>query len=314
MTILKLSVILGLTVGCSQAQFKGEKPTAVRSPATTNSEPQAKAPTKKDSPSRPVNSNPESKTPAPKPEDQTPGETPAGEQPAPLPSSPENFCLGFQNIDEAERVAIAQEVEILCPDGKPSATFINALNTPYNGEQDPATQTLLNQEDEAKQESNLTLIYTIRLDRKPTDILKLEENAVSVPYNGGNLLINAGFLAPPQNKGSAFTAFNLEQSTVVDDNVSFNDTSKHSLKMYQLHKNNFSMFLTARTLQAETEQFKNATIVRGIFAAPNNPNQSLSVSILNFKMNSREQHDRLIEAFMGFVESTMVTIVDLSKN
>ena len=84
--------------------------------------------------------------------------------------------------------------------------------------------------------------------------------------------------------------------------------------MYQLHDKNFTMFLTARTLQAPSEQFKKATIVRGIFAASNNPNQSISVSVLSFKMNSREQHNRLTDAFMRFIESTMVTIVELSKN
>ncbi len=242
------------------------------------------------------------------------------ETPEPLPSNIENFCLGLQNAAAMTQQPIIDEINMFCLNGQASPLMASLLANPYQGEgefrfRDPGSEDfgviLLDMEDEDNSISHYHVAYAVKLPKAPTVILSMEEKNITTPYDGGNLLINSIFLAPPINEGDAYTAFNVEQNTVVDDNVEFDDTSTYDLKMYKLHPNNVDMFLSARTLTTPSEQFKSAKVLRGSFADPQDPNSTYSVGILKFEMNSRDRHERLIDAFSLFVVSDLLTLYDL---
>ncbi|MDQ3231234.1 MAG: hypothetical protein M3Q07_05385, partial [Pseudobdellovibrionaceae bacterium] len=115
------------------------------------------------------------------------------------------------------------------------------------------------------------------------------------------LTITPKFAAPVLNSGDAETAFTVEQRTVVDAGEEFDDISVHDLKLYRMHPNNFDFFAAVRTLRAPSEQFKKAVVVRGVMRDPANPKGSITVTVMSFVMNSRDNHENSVEAFSAFI-------------
>jgi len=216
--------------------------------------------------------------------------------------TPENFCVGVGNVLKVSKQSFADEAAQLCPNGVPSANFKTLVATPYAGTGEP---NFIFQISEVKETltSNIIVAYSMKIPKNAVKVLLGEEQHVSSVYKGANLTISAKFLPPPINLGEADTAFQIEQRTTVKDNVSFDDVSVHDLRLYRMFPNNFDMMMAVRTLTKPTEQFRKAVVVRGVMQDPSNPNQALSFSVLNFSMNSRDKHDRVVAAFTDFIKA-----------
>ena len=220
-----------------------------------------------------------------------------------LPVSPENFCAGMKNIFSITTQSFKEEADFLCANNQVTPLFQALLTQAYQGTGEPIIQQLLVQENEAAMTSQITVAYAMKINKDPVKVLLGEEKHVSDGYNIEHLTISARFLAPPINKGESDTAFLIEQKTTVNARVKFEDISTHDLRLYQPYLNNFDFFFAARTLKAPTEQFKKSVIIRAIMQDPKDEQQTYALSILNFVMNSREQHDRVVEAFTNFIRS-----------
>lgn len=231
-----------------------------------------------------------------------------------IPINLENYCSGLATTIQTSSQPIAAEAQLLCAGQSPTALFRSLVASPYQGVGAPQITTITNLETEATLTSTLTIGYALAIDKDPVATLLGEESHVLTPYQQGNLSINASFLPPPENPGDADTSFAIEQSTVVDDNVSFTDISKHRLSLYVLHPDNFKFFLAARTLQTPSEQFRKAVVLRAVFPNPTEQSTSLSVTILHFEMNSRDQHEEVVDTFMRFIESDMLTLYQAQQS
>ncbi len=219
--------------------------------------------------------------------------------------TPDNFCKGLPNVFAITKQNIKEQTDILCPGGVPSATFTSLITNAYRGTGTPTLTTIRVVEDQAAVTSEILVAYALRVPKNAVKTLLGEEQHVVVPYQGENLNISAKFLPPPLNLGEADTAFTIEQRTVVRDNVSFDDTSIHDLRMYPLYPNNFDFFMAARTLQKPSEQFKKSVVLRAVLGDATDPNSAYSVTLLHFVMNSREEHERVVEAFTNFITADM---------
>ncbi len=218
-----------------------------------------------------------------------------------LALSPENFCLGLKNAFAITKQNFADEAALLCPAQVPSPLFRTLLSNAYQGVGEPIITTILIQETSATKTTQITVAYAMKINKPPVKVLLAEEKRVPTPYAENPLAISAKFGPPPLNTGDADTAFTVEQRTKVDALVSFDDISMHDLKLYRLHPNNFDFFMAARTLTTPSEQFKKSVVFRGVMRDPVNANASYSISVLNFVMNSRDQHDRVVDAFTKFI-------------
>ncbi len=222
--------------------------------------------------------------------------------------TPENFCVGVGNVLKVSKQSFADEAAQLCPNGLPSATLKALVASPYAGSGQPNIITLNVAEVKETTTSNITVAYAMKIPKNAVKVLLGEEAHVSSIYKGENLTISAKFLPPPINLGEADTAFQIEQKTVVKDNVSFDDTSVHDLRLYRMFPNNFDMMMAVRTLSKPSEQFRKSVVVRGVMQDASNPDQALSFSVLSFSMNSRERHDRVIAAFSEFIKSDFMSL------
>ena len=238
----------------------------------------------------------------------------------PIESNIANFCLGLNNALETTNQDVAAEIGMFCTDGQPSDLVQGLLSNLYQGAGDfrfgdqgsgEYGVVLLDQEDENNLQSSYHVAYAMKFNKSPTVVLEMEEKNIIVPYDGGNLKINSVFMPTPVNQGDSYTAFNVQQRTVVDDNVSFDDTSVYDLKMYKLHKYNIDMFLSARTLANPSEHFKSSKVLRGSFADPKDANVTYSIGILKYEMNSREEHNRMIDTFSEFVIADLLSLYDM---
>lgn len=219
--------------------------------------------------------------------------------------TPENFCQGLKNVFAITKQNLTEEAALLCPSSIPSALFRSILGSAFEGLGEPSITSINVQENSDTKTSQLTMAYAFKLNKSPVDILLGEEKHVSVPYSKSPLSITTKFLKPPVNLGDADTSFLVEQRTIVDAQVKFDDVSIHNLSLYRLFSGNFDFFMAARTLKEATEQFKKSVVLRGVMRDASNPNASISISLLNFVMNSRDQHDRLVQAFTDFVVSDL---------
>ncbi len=225
-----------------------------------------------------------------------------------LAVTPANFCLGMKNVAAITKQSFTEEANLLCANQAPTALFTTLINSAYQGTGTPTLTTVLVQETPATLTTQLTVAYAMKVNKDPVKVLLGEEKHVSSSYSQDPLSISAKFMAPPVNSGDADTAFVVQQKTSVKAQVSFDDTSIHDLKLYQLYTYNFDFFLAVRTLTAPTEQFKKSVVLRAIFQDPANQNQSYAVTILNFVMNNRDQHDRTVDAFTKFIQSDFMTL------
>jgi hypothetical protein len=215
--------------------------------------------------------------------------------------TPENFCLGLKNAFAITKQNFAEEAAFLCPAQVPSPLFRTLLSNAYQGVGEPVITNILIQETPSTKTSQVTVAYAMKINKPPFKVLLAEEKRVTTPYAENPLTISAKFGTPPLNTGDADTAFTVEQRAKVEALVSFDDISMHDLKLYRLYPNNFEFFMAARTLQTPSEQFKKSVVFRGVMRDPMNANASYSFSVLNFVMNSRDQHARVVDAFSKFI-------------
>ncbi|MFW7378812.1 MAG: hypothetical protein ACOH5I_08400 [Oligoflexus sp.] len=242
-----------------------------------------------------------------------------------LPLTPESFCSGLPNAFAITAQEFTIEANALCPGNAPSQAFRDLLTNAYSGQtNDPERierdyiRDLPSSENITGNNIQIFIAYAMKVPRKGVEALLAEESFVETPYSRDILTINASFLPPPVNNGEADTAFSIEQKTNVNrtDNpqVIFNDVSRHELRMYRLHPNNFDFFLAVRTLAAPSEQFSKSVVLRGVLADAAAPNDSsYIVTVLNFIMNSRDEPDSNIaegmdETFRDFISRDMQTI------
>jgi|GEM_PF-3367410 len=220
----------------------------------------------------------------------------------------DNYCKGLPSVFATTKQDIKEQTDVLCLNGAPTSTFNTLISTAFRGTGAPVITTIRELEIPAALSSEIFVTYALRIPKNAVATLLGEEKHVLSPYQQGNLTINARFLPTPINLGEADTAFSLEQKTIVRDNVSFDDTSLHSLRMYTLYPNNFDFFLAARTLNAPSEQFKKSVVVRAVIGDATDPKFSYSITVLHFVMNSREQHERVVTAFMNFIRSDAMAL------
>jgi hypothetical protein len=221
-----------------------------------------------------------------------------------LALTPENFCLGFKNMLAITKQDFKEEADLICPNQTPAPMLATLIANAYTGTGNPVLQRLpdtIIDDNTVK----LTVAYAMKIPKPPVPALLGEEKNVPIPYMGETLTIRPKIGAPVPNTGDCDTAFTVEQRTTVRDNVSFDDMSVHDLKLYRMHPNNFDFFAAARTLRTPSEQFKRAVVLRGVMRDPANPNASISISVLNFVMNSREEPDNVAETFFRFIEADL---------
>jgi hypothetical protein len=231
-----------------------------------------------------------------------------------LALTPENLCLGFKNVLAKTKQVIQEEVNHLCPNNAPSPMLLNLLAAPYQGVGDPVLTIIANVEDRNADTSLLTLAYAIRVPKSPAQTLILEEKHVPVPYSVRPLTVTNRFMDPPTNEGDADSVFTVEQRTVVTRGEEFDDLSLHDLKLYRMHPNNFDFLAAARTLRTPSDQFKKAVVVRGVMKDPTDATKSISVSVVHFLMNGRDEADNVSEVFLQFiVDDTRVLYTELSQ-
>jgi hypothetical protein len=233
-----------------------------------------------------------------------------------LPITPDNFCLGAQNVLKTAKQILSEELAVLCTGNTASTLFKNLLAAPYAGTGTPTlTQVFAPREDGNARTSEIMVAFAMRIPKSAVNTLLVEEKHAIVPYDSeaqplplGNQLANMKmsfqFMEPPKNEGDADTTFALQQT--VDTRsvaVNFKDVSNHELRQYILHPNNFDFFMAGRTLVTPTEQFKKSVVVRGFITDPADATKTLVVTVAHFLMNSRDQHDQLVLAFSNFLTS-----------
>jgi hypothetical protein len=221
-----------------------------------------------------------------------------------LALTPENFCLGFKSMFTITKQDFKEEAELICPSQVPAPLLNTLITNAYTGTGTPVLQRLPDTIIDANT-VKLTVAYAMKIPKPPVPALLGEEKNVPIPYMGETLTIRPKIGAPVPNTGDCDTAFTVEQRTTVDDNVSFDDMSVHDLKLYRMHPNNFDFFAAVRTLRTPSEQFKRAVVLRGVMRDPANPNSTISISVLNFVMNSREEPDNVAETFFQFIEADL---------
>jgi hypothetical protein len=224
----------------------------------------------------------------------------------PLALTPESLCLGFKNMAAITKQNFKEEADQLCPNFLPSATLTELIATPYQGGNQPVLKVITSTQEGG--DVRIMVAYSMSVPKEPVEALLGEEKHVVVPYSRDPLTINASFGPPVRNLGDADTAFSIEQQTKVVDRVSFEDRSVHDLKLYRLHPNNLDFFAAVRTLREPTLQFKRSVVLRGVMRDPKSPDRTVSVSLLHFLMNGRDNPDRVIEAFQAFIEDDMKTL------
>lgn len=253
--------------------------------------------------------------------DKVNGEQPRAAKELPQPNvldlTPENFCLGLPNALAISKQNFTIEANALCQGQAPTQLFRELLANPYLGGDRPNRflEEIPSSEVVTGNNIQIFVAYAMKVPRKAVDALLAEEGFVKVPYRQEILNITSDFLPPPKNDGEADIAFSVEQRTVVThERVMFNDLSRHELRTYRLHPNNFDFLLAVRTLAAPSEQFKKAVVLKGLIADSEAPtNSTYLVTIFNFIMNSRDEPDSNIaegveETFLEFIERDMQNI------
>jgi hypothetical protein len=217
-----------------------------------------------------------------------------------LPLSPDNLCKGMPNVFAISKQEIKEQVGILCnADGTATATFLQAIATAYQGGPTDTTIVHTERQIDLPEGPSVELLYVqgLRVPKKAVQALLGQEKYVTVPYSGaaqpsGTLKNSQSFITPPPvNLNFADTAFAVEQVLDVNAPVVFKDVSRYDLRLYLVHPNNFDFFLAARTLQAKTNHFRSAVVVRAVIADKADPNYSYTVSVLHFKMNDHDKPD-----------------------
>ncbi|HET9238155.1 MAG TPA: hypothetical protein VFO10_12925 [Oligoflexus sp.] len=231
-----------------------------------------------------------------------------------LPITPDNFCLGAQNVLKTAKQVLTDELAVLCTGNTATTLFKNLIAAPYAGTGTPAlTQVFAPRADNNARTSEIMVAFAMRIPKTAVNTLLVEEKHAIVPYDSeaqppplGNQLANMKmsfqFMEPPKNEGDADTTFALQQT--VDTRsvaVNFKDVSNHELRQYILHPDNFDFFMAGRTLVAPTEQFKKSVVVRGFMTDPADATKTLVVTVAHFLMNSRDQHEQLVLAFSNFL-------------
>lgn len=233
-----------------------------------------------------------------------------------LPASADVFCQGIRKVLARATQNLKAEADVLCADQVATDLLTGLIAQPYTGSGTPTVRKL------ARAASPGTvanfLAYAIRVKKKPVPTILAEENLVkSTNYAGpdGFTLALSFDTVPPENAGDCDTAFKVVQRTVTrNSNVNFDDTSKHDLKLYLMHQDNFDYLMAGRTLVQVTDQIKYSRVLRGVMPDPKDPEYSISVSVVNLVMNDRNQAERAGDAFDAFIVSDIQSTYNYHAN
>ncbi len=234
----------------------------------------------------------------------------------PLPLTGANFCAGVQNAMKTSKQNMAEEIALICNGNAPTPLLASLWSAPFEGVGVP-TPVNIRVVPIDEETSEILLAYSMRLPKKSVQTLLGEEKHAVVPYDSGNnaedpMKMSFKFLDPPANTGDCDTGFLVEQFVQVPGR--FDDTTQHELKLYLMHPNNFDFFMAGRTLVAPSTQFKRSVVFRGFLTDPADASKTISTTILHFVMNSREQHERMVAAFMEFIRADMLALFNEQKS
>lgn len=223
-----------------------------------------------------------------------------------LPITAASFCQGIKNVKAITKQNFDEEIALICDGDNPTPLFDELIANPFAGENNPELN-VLDKEDLGDNKIQLRVVYSLRIPKGPVPLLLGEEPMVAnSAYDNDGFKISFKFVTPPPNDGDADTGFELEQYSSHEGNgVDFEDTSKHTLKLYRLHPGNFDFFLAARTLIEKSEQFFHSVALRGAMPDPANPDQALSITVMNLIMNGRDNEDNVLDIVEEYLQDDM---------
>ena len=232
-----------------------------------------------------------------------------------LPITPDTLCAGIRAALSTAKQNLKAEADAICNDKTANVTFLEALANVYQGQPNPEVLSL-NVDNPGNGNVANFVVYATRIKKKPVDTILAEEGIVKQtkyknPQNGFELALGFDNANAAVNEGDADTAFRVVQQTFADENINgqvgFLDTSYHDLKLYVLYPNNFDFLMAGRTLVKPTEQIKHAGVLRAVMPDATDPNYSISISVINFLMNSRGFPQQVGAAFNTFIASDLVS-------
>ena len=233
-----------------------------------------------------------------------------------VPLTTASFCAGVENVLKVTKQDFKPEIAALCTGATPTALFATILAAPYLGTGTRRVTEIKVGDAASKDDVQIFITYSMRFAKGTVPILLKEEPYLATaskyeekPGDTDGLKVSYKFLPPPLNLGDSDTAFQVEQLTShAGNNVDFSDKSKHDLRLYRMHPDNFEFLMAVRTLAAPTAQFKRAVAVRGVMTDPTNPANAYSLTVINLVMNGRNANNNVIDKFMDFIKADMASL------
>jgi hypothetical protein len=228
-----------------------------------------------------------------------------------LPISGDVFCAGLTKTLDTMKQDVKTEAAVLCSGDKATALLNDLIATPYTGTGNPPLRQIDSAAPTGQGNVRNYVAYSIRVPKKAVPMLLAEEDLVKATTYSDSEGFKIALSMDPQlivNENDCDTAFRVIQyAENRNQRAAFTDTSKHDLKFYRLHPDNFDYLAAARTLVAPTEQIKHASIVRGFMPDPADKNFTISFSVIHSVMNGRDFEERVSSAFEGFIASDVAT-------
>lgn len=235
-----------------------------------------------------------------------------------LPITPDSYCSSQEEFQKKLKQSITAELSLLCQGGKATTLFSTMVSTAYDGS-NLVNYTPIKVGPSAENPGwvDVTVAFSLRVKKTAVQILRSEEALVSPksPFVSPDLNITFQFDTPTPNEGDADTVFNVKQRTLRQNGArKFDDTSKHSLKLYRLIPHNFDFLLAARTLIEDTAEiskperlFKKATILRAAMTDPVDPKLGIVTTVMNFLISDQQgQEDRVENIFVNFIKTDIL--------
>lgn len=231
-----------------------------------------------------------------------------------LPVSTNVFCAGLQKVLPTMKQDLSKEAKVLCNGATATPLLNDLVSAPYAGVGVPELRTIPSSQNVGQGNIQNYVAFAIRIPKKPVPAILAEEQLVNLTkYQNADGFSIALKIDPelPINEGDCDTAFRVIQNAKsTNERAVFDDVSKHDLKLYRLHPDNFDYLAAGRTLITATEQIKYATILRGFMPDPADNNYTISFSVVNSVMNGRGFNDRVGASFSGFISSDVGSSYD----
>jgi hypothetical protein len=228
-----------------------------------------------------------------------------------LPISGDVFCAGLAKTLGTMKQNVKTEAAVLCNGNKATALLNDLIATPYTGTGNPPLRQIDSAAPVGQGNVRNYVAYSIRAPKKAVPMLLAEEQLVKTTKYSDSEGFTIALSMDPQlivNENDCDTAFRVNQyAENKNERAPFTDNSKHDLKFYRLHPDNFDYLAAARTLVEPTGQIKHASIVRGFMPDPADKNFTISFSVVHSIMNGRDFEERVSSAFEGFIASDVAT-------